>query len=43
MLTWVRDQVDEDAVERIMRDTLGSWARRATPATSTSTSTSASR
>ena len=26
MLTWVRDQVDEDAVERIMRDTLGSWA-----------------
>jgi hypothetical protein len=26
MLTWVRDHVDEPAVERIMRDTLGSWA-----------------
>jgi hypothetical protein len=26
MLTWVRDELDEPAVERIMRDTLGSWA-----------------
>jgi hypothetical protein len=25
MLTWVRDNIDEAAVERIMRETLGSW------------------
>jgi hypothetical protein len=26
MLTWVQNEVDEDAVERIMRETLGAWA-----------------
>jgi hypothetical protein len=26
MLTWVRDELGEASVERIMRDTLGSWA-----------------
>jgi hypothetical protein len=26
MLTWIRDAIDENAVERVMRETLGSWA-----------------